>query len=48
MINENQPTPPEEKLMIDILFQLNRANQIQKDFLKSLDDLFQMEAEQED
>ena len=47
MINE-KPTPPEEKLMIDILFQLDRIKQNQKKFLESLDELYKLEAEQED
>lgn len=43
-----QPTPEERDQMMMILFQLNRANKIQKDFLKNLDDLFTLEAEPEE
>ncbi|QIH37870.1 hypothetical protein G7A72_03220 [Flavobacterium sp. Sr18] len=48
MNQEDQKQNENNDDMLMILFQLNRANQIQKDFLKSLDDLFTLEAEQED
>ena len=48
MKNENQEPNENNDDMMLILFQLNKANQIQKEFLKSLDELFTLEAEQED